>query len=192
MSLEAPEVGFCSDLIEYWDNLSHKPKVIVLDLDWTLWPFYTDYTKILEDDGTRATLNPDMTKVSCFKDVQVILNTLVECCFKDGEQLAVASKALNRDRALQLLDLFELKQYFSSLQIYSVSKSFHMSAIKDELSVEFEHMLFFDDNKFNVRETAKMGVCSFQVRKTTGFDFKSIKNGLRVYQRFSERINQNN
>jgi magnesium-dependent phosphatase 1 len=194
-SKTATNTGFYSNLINCWEEIDHKPKVIVLDLDHTLWPFYVDldtimpFTKSLEDDGTITVSNPDMTKLNCFRNVRMILHTLVNRCFNDGEKLAVASKALNRLRALELLELFELEPYFSSIQIYSVSKSFHMSAIKEELGIEdYSEMLFFDDNKYNVREVAELGVCTFQVQKKTGFNLKALVNGLGIYQKKFQNI----
>jgi magnesium-dependent phosphatase 1 len=190
MSSEFHDVGFNSSIISYWEALDRKPKVIVLDLDHTLWQFYVDLDTMLpfiksnEGNGTITVLNPDMTRLNCFQDVRIILNTLVNRCYTDGEQLAIASRVLNRSRALELLELFKLKPNFSSIQICSVLKCFHMSVIKENLGIEdYSDMLFFDDNKFNVREVAKLGVCSFQVRKTTGLNLKAMKNGLGMHQR---------
>ena len=77
-------------IIDKWNGIVHKPKCIVFDLDLTLWPFLVDF-KILPplrrvnyENGFKV-FDHNKQEVKHFEDVPIILRTLKEHCFKNGE-----------------------------------------------------------------------------------------------------------
>lgn len=174
-----------------WDKMEFKPSVIALDLDHTLWPFYTDLDTrpplkqhVDESSGQTSVINSDDTQLNLFPDVVRILDVLSNL---PDVRLAVASKALNYSRAHELLDLFEIRKYFVSVQIYSLeTKRTHMTKIKEELELDkFEQILFIDDNKHNVRDLNEFGVRSFLIKKNKGesLNFKTMSQALTFYEK---------
>ena len=182
----------CEDLLDYdlvyhWRDLVIKPKIIVLDLDHTLWPFYVDtnpvppFTKHLIGKQLTVT-DSTQTQLMGYADIPKILNTLTEYCFNNGEQIAIASRSRRQDLAMNLIELFNWKKYFNSFQIYSLPKNNHLFAIKNELKCnDFGDMLFFDDNKYNVNLATDMGVCSYLVDKNIGLNFESVHRALDIF-----------
>lgn len=55
------------------------------------------------------------------------------------------------------------KQYFDALEIYPWNKVAHMDGIRRTLAVEFEDMLFFDDEGRNANVERERGVCFWLV-----------------------------
>ena len=178
------------ELVDHWMMIENKPKVIVFDLDHTIWPFYVDLQVVppfrkKNCFGREVIVDSNDSEIECFKDIKKILNTLKWHCFKNSEHLAVASKALSNQVAFELIDLFGFNEYFSSVQIYSMPKTQHINAIKQEIQFEnYNQVLFYDDNKFNIRDTKQMGVFSFLVNKNNGLDLKAVHKSLDLYDRF--------
>lgn len=176
------------DLVYHWRDLSKKPRYVVLDLDFTLWPFHIDY-QTNEPFVKKDQVVTDSTDqiLEHYPDVPSILYTLKNFCLdeRDGQgKMAVASKALNGERAFKLIELFGWRDYFASVQIYSRDKNHHMYAIRNELKVKnFSDVLFLDDNRFNVKLTRQMGVVAYQLDKNTGLNFKSLHHALDIYEK---------
>ena len=130
-----------SDIIRHWKSLKRKPSVIVLDLDYTLWPFYADchlsppLRKVSKSSAQVELIDNDGSKWKAFKDVATILYTLKTHCFSDGQHLAVASRSTTNELARDAIELFGWTSYFSSIHIYPKSKLIHMKAIMEELNV---------------------------------------------------------
>ncbi|CAF0776918.1 unnamed protein product [Brachionus calyciflorus] len=177
-----------SKIIEKWNSLPHKPKCIVFDLDYTLWPFIVDH-KVLPpfkkiNHGTNGAKIFDFNwqEVKSNEDVSLILKTLKENCFKNGEFLCIASRATYEKCALNLIELFEWTQYLDSIQIYSGPKLKHMKQIQKELGIKnFGEVLFFDDSKLNIQTTNSLGVIGHQVTRHYGLTIEELINGLKKY-----------
>ena len=110
------------------------------------------------------------------------MKTLKENCLFRNQYLAIASRAHSRELALQALEYFGLKNYFSSFQIYPLSKVEHMNEIKKELKLkDFTQILFFDDENRNIVETSDIGVLACLVSKSDGFNRLELMNGLNEF-----------
>ena len=175
-----------SELIKLWHSLKRRPKIIVFDLDYTLWPYFIDcqvsppikaHTKdnnIVQDSDGRI--------YKPFKDVTKILRTLREKCLGEDGYLAIASRSSTEDLAMQAIEIYGWKPFLSSFQIYRTSKDNHMIEIKKELGFEnFSDVLFFDDEERNYKPTADLGVLPFLVNQVDGLNFDAMCNGLVKY-----------
>lgn len=176
------------NLIYHWRDLKKKPKVIVLDLDHTLWNFYTDLdvNRPFKRLNEHNLIGNDLKRLELFPDVSKILHTLKLFCFDGNEKLSVASRAQSTDLAHELLEFIGWKAYFDSVHVYSCPKNIHMYGIRDDLKLDsssFSHFLFFDDNKFNIKLAKELGICSVLVDKKRGLDLDYIHYGLDLFEK---------
>ena len=166
------------------------PKVLVFDLDYTLWPFWVD-THI--DSPLKATTNPSIAKdrhgesLTFYPGVPSILSFARH----KGLRIAAASRTCAPDLARQLLSLLHIseddggkkpaRQYFDDLQIFPGSKTTHMGRIKKRLGVEYEDMLFFDDESRNANVERERGVCFWLVRD--GVTVEELDRGVEKWRK---------
>ena len=180
------------NLINHWKRLKHKPKVIVFDLDYTLWPFYADLhlwppiRKNNSIDGNIEIIDQQGMKWMAFKDVTKILKTLKEHCLESNQYLAIASRSTTNELARNAIDLFGWTSYFSSIQIYPKSKLIHMKEIMTDLNVgKYQEILFFDDETHtNIIPTRKVGITACEIDPTNGLTMNDLIDGL---YKFNER-----
>lgn len=145
------------------------PRLIVLDLDYTLWPFYSDIhisppirataplTSITDRNNEPFTLYPDVPSILA------LLPTLVP----NPIRLGVASKSPVGDLCREVLRLIRLpapaggkgviEVFDAGLEIYEGSKIRHFEVLRRRTGVAYEDMLFFDDERPN-REVERLGV----------------------------------
>ncbi|EDU41039.1 magnesium dependent phosphatase 1 [Pyrenophora tritici-repentis Pt-1C-BFP] len=110
------------------------PKIFVFDLDYTLWPFWVD------------------------THVAGPLKA-VEGGLKKNILIAAASRTSAPDLGREMLKLLRIPrtsgssrsaiEYFDHLQIYPGSKTTHFQRIHRDSGIEYEDMLFFDDESRN-------------------------------------------
>lgn len=177
-------------LVKHWKDLKCRPKVIVFDLDFTLWPYYignhvsppvrkNDHQEFIDDMGQRY--RP-------YKDVTKILRTLKERCLGNDGHIAIASRSTAKSIAMEVIEIFGWTEFISSFQIYHVSKEKHMQKIKEELQFEsFNEVLFFDDDERNVKPAVELGVLPFLVNQVNGLDMNAICDGLSYFNRRRKR-----
>ncbi|RPB03946.1 magnesium-dependent phosphatase-1 [Choiromyces venosus 120613-1] len=144
------------------------PKLIIFDLDFTLWPYWIDTHAIPPLRLPPPPPPPPPPPSSPLPTLLDATNTplplypatlplLAHLASASGVRLAVASRTHTPALALQALDLYNVRQYFDYLEIYPGSKTRHMHRLREKSGVEFRDMLFFDDERRN-RDVCGLGV----------------------------------
>jgi len=150
--------------------------LIVFDLDFTLWdcggtwcdhtnpPFYRENGIIMDEDGRKIKLYPDV-------------KTVLEHLNDQRITMAVASRTYSPEWADELMGLFDIKKHFNYFEIYPGSKVNHFHSLKAKTGMSFHEMIFFDDEYRNVDEVADLGVKSIFVNN--GISLSLVKSSLR-------------
>ncbi|KAL1336184.1 uncharacterized protein LOC107468665 isoform X1 [Arachis duranensis] len=112
------------------------PKLVVFDLDYTLWPFYCECRSKRE----MPSLYPHATG---------ILLALKQ----KGIHLAIASRSPTPHIASSFLNKLNLNSIFVAQEIFSswTHKTDHFQKIHSTTGVPFNSMLFFDDENRNIQ-----------------------------------------
>ncbi|KAL5556558.1 hypothetical protein UlMin_038794 [Ulmus minor] len=142
------------------------PRLIVFDLDYTLWPLYCEF---------------DYKNPHLYAKARGVLNALKE----KGIDLAVASRTPTPDIANRYLRQLGLQSMFVAKEIYpsSTHKTGHLKEIHNKTGVPYNSMLFFDDENRNIREVSKMGVTSILV--DDGVNLEALRQGLAAFSQKS-------
>lgn len=175
-------------IVNCWRSMRKKPKCIVFDLDYTIWPFMVD-AHLLPPfrycSNAQDIIDHRGRKIILYEDIQAIIRTLKNVCFQMDEEkrfLAIASRATALTEARQILAMFDLIDHFDSIQIYSGTKQKHFRSIKAELKLAaFTDILFFDDNKSNLAQIQTLGSTCQQVRRHYGLNLNEFCEGLRKF-----------
>ena len=155
------------------------PKLIVFDLDFTLWDCDGTWCDCLSPPfGMESGVVMDSTKrpVTLYPDVKQILE---QCKALDCE-MALASRTEQPAWALSLIDLLGITSYFAFSEIYPSSKVMHFSSLKKASRFEFSQMLFFDDESRNISEVSSRGVACVHV--TQGLNQSLFDASLQRFQ----------
>ncbi|XP_064598864.1 magnesium-dependent phosphatase 1-like [Liolophura sinensis] len=154
-----------------------KPKLIVFDLDYTLWPFWIDthvdppFKK--KSDGRIHDRNGQRIKFySCVPDILQRLQN-------EGYQLGVASRTGATAEANELLILFDWDKYFAYKEIYPGSKTTHFARFLKNSGLQYQDMLFFDDEHRNIIEVRNLGVTC--ILAEDGVTEEVIQRGFKQY-----------
>ena len=154
------------------------PKLIVFDLDFTIWdcggtwcdyltpPFCSQAGRIL-DRGDRH--------VTFYSEVLAILDV----CDANQLPMALAARTEQPAWARQLLNLLEATGRFAFSEIYPSSKLKHFAALCEATGIDYEAMLFFDDEMRNITEVSRLGVTSVFVE--SGMSMELFQTGLSRY-----------
>ena len=160
------------------------PKTIIFDLDFTLWypemyelagaPFKKTKNGIFDSRGEQVFL---------FPDVESILSR-IKSEFPDI-LIAVASKTTYPNWAKSCLELFDigngsLNSIINYSHIYPKNKQIHLQKIKQESGIEYEDMLFFDNEVWNLRDVEHLGVTC--VHTPNGLSMKDFELGLKMHR----------
>jgi len=146
-------------------DLPNHPKLIVLDLDNTIWTpeLYQLPRRLQQQRKSAPVANHD---VRLFPDVFVILQFLSE----QRIPLAIASRTSKIQWAQNLLDDFQvprkdgtsvaLRSFFDHIEIVPGSKKQHFSNLRQATTLSYGEMLFFDDDaQMNLEEvSSQLGV----------------------------------
>ncbi|POR37707.1 Putative magnesium-dependent phosphatase [Tolypocladium paradoxum] len=172
------------------------PRLIVFDLDYTLWPFWVDthVTPPLKPNAQHSAATDRCGEDFAFySDVPAILQTLPQAGGASQIKLGVASRtsapglardllkmlhlppADEGDRARRALDVFD-----GGMEIYPGSKIRHLETLQKRTGIRFEDMLFFDDESRN-QETEKLGVTMRLVRD--GLTWDEVERGVEEWRR---------
>ncbi|XP_003742124.1 magnesium-dependent phosphatase 1 [Galendromus occidentalis] len=160
-----------------------KPKLVVFDLDYTLWPQHVDCTvdPPLRKDKNGNIFDADGQAVKPFPEVPRLLEKLRQ----DGYQIGAASRTDSPPVANQLIKLLDWDKYFDYREIYPGCKVTHFNKFKKDSGIQFKDMMFFDDEMRNIRDISKLGVTAVYVTHT-GMTMKLFDEGLAEWRRKNE------
>ena len=185
------------------------PSLIVLDLDYTLWPFYSDIhvappVRAVAHTNRAAVADRNGESFSLYPDAPHILHLLASLP-SPRIRLGVASNSPVGDLCREMLKLLRLPPglpagleksssgpggssekgrktidvFDSGLEIYEGTKLRHFEAISRRTGVPFHDMLFFDDERPN-RVVEQLGVTMRLV--DDGLTWDELDKGIREWR----------
>lgn len=171
------------------------PKLVVFDLDETVWPNHCDRdTKSPYTVDSENILDRYGRIANCFPIIPLIISTLVN----RDILVAFATRNPARDEIIARLkslvfdtkngerNLWSILPNENYLQAYSshggTAKTKHFNALTKVTGVPFNEMLFFDDDSYNVTYSEFLGVTGMLVPKNIGFTLNLFIQGMSTYQ----------
>ncbi|XP_065220763.1 magnesium-dependent phosphatase 1-like isoform X2 [Planococcus citri] len=134
--------------------MSYNEKLIVFDLDYTLWPLHVDEcaTPFSTNQQNRAVMDNFGRVCYLYSDTLKILSFLK----KKNYTIAIASRAENICGSYQLLQLFGIADYFR---------------LRAKSNVDYKDIIFFDNDGRNIRDVQKLGVNCVLLTEEISFKF---------------------
>ncbi|KAK9258891.1 magnesium-dependent phosphatase-1 [Lipomyces tetrasporus] len=135
------------------------PKIVVFDLDYTLWRKYLECCWCDTHISPRVTRSKDEnaivdrygSKMAFYKDVPEIIAHLKQ----NGVKVAAASRTC---APVCYIDGTRAIDHFDVLEIYPGSKITHFNFIQKQTGFEYHDMLLFDDETRNKEVEHRLGV----------------------------------
>lgn len=152
--------------------------LVVFDLDFTLWdcgglwvdctspPYRKTGGKIIDSADRVMRIYPDIPEILEKVDA-------MDC------ELALASRTERPEWARELLDLMNYRHRFHYEEIFPSSKVAHFKNLKRDSGIEWNEMLFFDDEHRNIVEVGELGVKCVEVSR--GVDLAVFERGLSMF-----------
>lgn len=154
------------------------PELIVFDLDFTLWECGGTYCDCLAPpfaNRSGKVVDRYDRVVRLYPDVAEILHE----CDAVGISMALASRTEQPVWARQLIDLLDISYRFEFTEIFPDSKLQHFAALRDASGVDYDRMLFFDDEQRNIVEVGTLGVTCVFV--PAGINRKLFRDGMQQF-----------
>lgn len=170
------------------------PKMVVFDLDYTLWPFWVDTHvsgPLTAVEGGLKVKDRYGEGYGFYRDVGGVLDALKQKSILIG----AASRTSAPDLGREMLKLLKIPStsgastraidYFDYQEIYPGDKKTHFNSIHKNSGIDFEDMLFFDDESRN-KNVEVLGV-TMQLIKD-GVTCEEIDNGVRSWRKRHGRM----
>lgn len=167
------------------------PKMIVFDLDYTLWPFWIDthVTPPLKRSSDGLAIKDRYGEAYGFyNDTAGILSSIKE---KDIV-LGAASRTCAPELAREALTMLKIPgsgskhamSMFDHLEIYPGDKKTHFAKLQKKSGLEYEEMLFFDDESRN-KNVETLGVVMQLVKN--GMSKQEVDRGVEAWRKKNGR-----
>jgi magnesium-dependent phosphatase 1 len=170
------------------------PKMIVFDLDYTLWPFWIDthVTPPLKRTSDGLTIKDRYGEsYGFYNDTAAILSSIRE----KNIVLGAASRTCAPELAREALTMLKIPGtssrhalgMFDHLEIYPGDKKTHFAKLQKKSGLEYEEMLFFDDESRN-KNVETLGVVMQLVKD--GVSMKEIDRGVEAWRKKNGRTSK--
>ncbi|KAG7353153.1 HAD-SF-IIIC: HAD phosphatase, family IIIC [Nitzschia inconspicua] len=144
-------------------NLYNLPRMIVFDLDNTIWTPELYQLRKLQRQNLTPVAGKDVKLLEgAVKVLEEIIPSLKHPETGEPPMLAIASRTQSVAWAEDLIDQFGLRDRFQAIEIFPSQKTKHFSRIQQQTRIATQDMMFFDDardGKYgNCVPVASMGV----------------------------------
>mmetsp|Transcript_10306 Transcript_10306/g.31181 ORF Transcript_10306/g.31181 Transcript_10306/m.31181 type:complete len:678 (-) Transcript_10306:338-2371(-) len=190
---DAPPYAFGGPARDGENEGPARPKLIVFDLDQTLWVPELYKLRRLPNYESAGPPGPAAgADVELLPGAEAALTELVTDEAWRGVKLAVASRTNKAPWARSLLKQFEvagrsLDDLFEFQECYPGDKTQHFESLRKRTGVDYADMLFFDDARDgrygNCAIVARLGVCSAHVPAPDGLTSDLWRHALDEYSR---------
>lgn len=161
------------------------PKLVVFDLDYTLWPFWCDThisMPIHPSSDNSLVVDSQGDCFSFYDEVPMLLKLLKEnpnlkLCIASRTQTPMVAKKLLKNLHI---DGIPSENIFSQAMFGTESKVSHFERLKQLTGVEYHDMLFFDDEARNRDVQRQLGVVFCYVEN--GMTMHLYKQGLELWR----------
>jgi magnesium-dependent phosphatase 1 len=138
-------------------------KLFVFDLDFTLWnaggtwcdcttpPYKKTNGFVTDSSGIKIVLYPDVREI-----IQILK--------AHDKLIAIASRTEEPTWAKQILELLDVRTNFDYEEIFPDRKTKHLKKIQQLSKINFQEMVFFDDEYRNIEDVIELGVTCEWVR----------------------------
>jgi len=149
-------------------NTMAVPKLIVFDLDFTMWDpemYQLDGAPFSYRNG--KVYDRRNTEVDLFPDVRNILQRIHFSEEFAETKIGSASRTEYPEWAYECMSLIDvcdgmkMREFFTFNEIYPGTKTKHFRKLQKDSQVDYEDMLFFDDCSWNCRDVSALGVTAF-------------------------------
>lgn len=144
-------------------RLNSVPKLIVFDLDNTLWTPELYQLRKLQRNKQFPVAYKDVKLFPAAWDIIQKIRNDPHDTFANTK-FAVASRTQSGEWAHDLLKQFELYDWFDYIEIFSGDKQSHFRNLKESSGLDYKDMLFFDDARDgrygNCERVSALGVLS--------------------------------
>jgi magnesium-dependent phosphatase 1 len=167
------------------------PKMIVFDLDYTLWPFWIDthVTPPLKRSSDGLTIkdrygedygfyNDTAGILSSIKDKDIVLGAASRTCAPELAREALTMLKIPGTSSRNAMSMFD------HLEIYPGDKKTHFAKLQKKSGLEYEEMLFFDDESRN-KNVETLGVVMQLVKN--GVSKQEIDRGVEAWRKKNGR-----
>ncbi|KAI8979982.1 magnesium-dependent phosphatase-1 [Pilobolus umbonatus] len=172
--------------------ITKYPKMIVFDLDYTLWPDWIDSTSgppFAYDEQTQSIFNMQGDRLSFYCHIAKVIQMIKSF---PGTTIALASRTEEPEWAriaigllrIPELDNTSLLEIVDYMEIYPGSKINHFKALSEKSNIDCSEMIFFDDEHRN-SEVTKLGVHFVKVDARKGVTVDLFEKALERYSKHS-------
>ncbi|KAI8074430.1 magnesium-dependent phosphatase-1 [Gongronella butleri] len=171
------------------------PKMIVFDLDCTLWTPWIDYTygpPFTYDQNTNTMTDKMGEKLRLFKHVAEIFATIKQW---EGVKIGIASRSSTPDWCRLALETFQVPgmdctmlDLIDYMEVYPGDKREHFKELHEASGIPYNRMLFFDDESRN-RSVQFLGVHFVLLNPDKGVTLHQFHAALENYSKQS-RLSQ--
>jgi magnesium-dependent phosphatase 1 len=164
-------------------SISHGnyPKLVVFDLDNTIWTPELYQLRKLERGNRIPVAGKD---VKLFKGSQTLIQAIRRNEYPRDMKFAVASRTKSVSWAHDLLEQFRLQEILDYIEIFPGNKVAHFSNLKEQSSIPFDEMLFFDDSRDgkygNCEPVSELGVLTVHCPQGLT-EYAIIENALKCF-----------
>lgn len=153
-----------------------RKRLAVFDLDFTLWDaggVWCDCTDPpYSRDGSGRVFDSRGREIRLYEEVPEVLEYLA----REGIGIGLASRTDAPLWADELTRLLGIDPHVGYREIYPGCKIRHLTRISEASGVGFSEMVFFDDERRNVRDAESIGVESVWVRR--GVDLGMVRDAV--------------